>query len=307
MSVIQPLDPFRCRMWDMHDRLEGQINEHTCKKEIESFSRHGQLVPVVARPLRNDPTHDFELIFGARRLFVARLLNVPLMAEIRGLSDREAFIAMDIENRHRKNVSAYERGMSYLRWLRAGKFTSQEELARTLDVSESQLARLLKLARLPSVIIAAFASPVEITEHWGVELARAIEDPERCRLTIARARSIAALETALPPQEVFRQLLAAATRDRALLRKRRDEVTAGSNGEPLFRTQFRRTSVAFVVSIDEMSEGFLGRMQDALAGLLEEEKLRVRFRHGKHGAARGVQKESRRGSGSAIEAAPRRA
>jgi hypothetical protein len=37
-----------CRMWDMHDRLEADVTEAICKEEIDSFLKHGQLVPVLA-------------------------------------------------------------------------------------------------------------------------------------------------------------------------------------------------------------------------------------------------------------------
>src|SRR5215472_14327187 len=62
------VSPFRCRMWSLHDRLEEHITEESCKAEIESFQSHGQVVPVIGRPVPEDPGYDFELIFGARRL-----------------------------------------------------------------------------------------------------------------------------------------------------------------------------------------------------------------------------------------------
>src|SRR5690242_15233583 len=105
MRVTQTVSPFRCRMWDLHDRLEGELDEAGCRDEIESMRKHGQLVPVLARALRGDPDYDFELIYGARRLWVARHLNRPVEVEVREMTDREAIIAMDVENRQRKDLS----------------------------------------------------------------------------------------------------------------------------------------------------------------------------------------------------------
>src|SRR5579871_4858114 len=127
---ITSADPFRCRMWSLHDRLDEYVTEDACQAEIESFAKHGQLIPALGRPIRSDPDFDVEVICGARRLFVARHLNRPFLVEIRELSDRDALIAIDIENRHRRDVSPYERGLSYARWLRSGQFQSQEELAK---------------------------------------------------------------------------------------------------------------------------------------------------------------------------------
>jgi ParB family chromosome partitioning protein len=123
MRNILSVNPFRACMWLLHDRCERHVNEETCRAEIESFKTHGQLVPALGRVLSSDPDHDVELIYGARRLFVARHLNVPLLVEMREISDRDALIAMDIENRQRTDISPYERAVSYARWLRPGHFS----------------------------------------------------------------------------------------------------------------------------------------------------------------------------------------
>ena len=176
MNSVVEVNPFKCRVWELHDRLDGYLTEESCKKEIESLSRQGQLIPALGRPLRGDPQCDVEIIYGSRRLFVARLLNQNLKVDLRELSDREAIVAMDIENRHRTDISPYERGLSYLRWLGGKQFQSQEEIAHTLKISTAQVSRLVKLARLPAVIVAAFENPIHIRESWGLELVDAWED-----------------------------------------------------------------------------------------------------------------------------------
>ena len=70
-SVIY-VNAFRCQMWALHDRLEDYVTAASCKAEIESFQKHGQLVPALGRALKGNPDYDIELIYGARRLFVAR-------------------------------------------------------------------------------------------------------------------------------------------------------------------------------------------------------------------------------------------
>src|SRR5688500_12250742 len=129
MKIVCHTDPFRCCMWELHDRLEVDITEESCKAEIESLRMHGQLIPVLGRRIKDDPDYDIELIYGARRLFAARNLNKQLAVELREISDREAILAMDVENRQRCEVSPFERGRSYVRWLQAGHFSSQEDLA----------------------------------------------------------------------------------------------------------------------------------------------------------------------------------
>src|SRR5581483_61436 len=153
------VDPFRCRLWIGHYRLEEHINEGNCVREIQSFKAHKQRRPALGRPVRDDPDYDVEVICGARRLFVARLLKMPLLVELRDLSDREAIIEMHVD-RLRKDVSSYELALGYLGWIRGGYFESQEEMSRVLRVSNSKVSRLLKLAQLPTVIVGAFDSAV---------------------------------------------------------------------------------------------------------------------------------------------------
>lgn len=261
------VNPFRARLWHLHDRLEEHISEESCKAEIASFSKHGQLVPVLGRRLQRDPDFDVELIYGARRLFVARHLNVPLLVDLRDLNDREAVVAMDVENRHRKDVSPYERGLAYTRWLRTGFFRSQEEIARSLGVSPSQVSRLVKLARLPAAIVAAFASGVEICEEWGLTLVDCIEDQSKRQAVMRRAREISH-SPRLPAAEVYRQLLSASQAGRKPRILPRDQIVHDGAGQPLFRIRQRRDSYALLLPTDRISGKKLREIQDAVASIL---------------------------------------
>jgi ParB family chromosome partitioning protein len=251
-TPLVAMDPFRCRMWSLHDRAEEHINEESCREEIASFERYGQLVPVLGRVLNNDPDHDIELIFGARRLYVARLLKIPLRVELRALSDREAIVSMDLENRLRQDISPYERGLAYARWLREGHFNSQDALAAALGISTAKVSKLLKLSRLPPVILNAFERTTEIREGWGLDLAAALEDPQRRERTVRKAREIAREPVRPPATEVCRQLLAASLASKRLF-KSRDEVVLSEKGTPLFRIRHARKSVMLLLPADRVS------------------------------------------------------
>jgi ParB family chromosome partitioning protein len=279
-DAIAWVDPFRCRMWALHDRLDEYVTEDSCKQEIESFDRHGQFVPVLGRPVRNDPDVDLELIYGARRLFVARHLNKPLGVKIREISDREALIAMDVENRQRRDVSAYERGLSYARWIRKGHFASQDEIARTLGISASQVSRLLKLARLPSVILSAFNTPTEITESWGLELLEAWEDESRRELIAKNARWLLKRSPRPPARQVYAQLTATTDASRRVAASGRDEVVRSVAGVPLYRVRRLNKSVILALPTNDLAPATLDEILREVAGILERRngrspKLRV--------------------------------
>lgn len=268
MSIVS-VDPFRCRMWDLHDRLEGAITEESCKAEIESFQRHGQIVPALGRPTRGRADYDVDLIFGARRLFIARHLGRALSIELREISDRDALIAMDAENRQRIDISPYERGMSYAQWLRDGHFRSQEDISRTLKVSAAQVSRLLKFARLPAVVVDAFRSPVEICEAWGCEMIDALERPQWRPLIIQRARALGARSPRPQSIEVYRQLMATCAKGRRARAAGRDQVIKSDRGRPLFRVRRLRNHVALLLPVDRVPGTTLSAIQRTLAEMLQ--------------------------------------
>jgi ParB family transcriptional regulator, chromosome partitioning protein len=272
MRNIVAANPFRARMWSLHDRCDQHVTEESCKAEIESFSKHGQFVPALGRRLHGDPDYDVELVYGARRLFVARYLNKPLLVDVREMSDREAIIAMDIENRQRTDVSPYERAVSYARWMRNGHFGSQDDIARALKSSASQVSRLLRLSKLPSVVLNAFATPLEICEAWGLDIMDALEDPERRQRTIQAARAIGELNPRPTGKQVYRQLMVSSARGRQPKPAARVEIVRDGEGAPLFRIRQLNTSVSLVLPSEKLSAAAMAEIRSLLAGILSEKR-----------------------------------
>ncbi len=275
MPPITTMNPFRCRMWEYHDRLEAHISEESCRAEIASLSTHGQFVPVIGRPLRGDSSYDAELITGARRLFVARHLNKLLAVELRDLSDKEALIAMDTENRLRKDISPYERALSYSQWLRSGLFKSQDEIAHALKISPSQVSRILRLAQLPAVVVEAFHDPTELREDWGRNLAAKLEDANTKRALLDTARSIVAQSKRCPAKDVYRQLLAASAKGRKPKPRHHDVVVRSEGGATLFRIRHQRDAVALLLPVENLAEPTLRNISDVLATILQAASRQV--------------------------------
>lgn len=278
MSELIAVSPFRCRMWQFHGRLDEHIDEETCRAEIDSFLSHGQQLRVLGRPLRGDKTHDLELVYGARRLFVARHLNVPLLIELRELTDLEAIIAIDIENRQRKELSAYERGRAYDLWIRAGLFSSQQLLARALKISPSRVSRLVRLAQLPPVIVGAFANPLEIRERWARNLMDLWSDPEKKRALTAAAEGIAKESNKAPADLAFKRLVGAAANARdnkAALFANKDEVVKDDDGSALFRVRKHRNDTAVLIPAERVSRKVLSAIKLEIAEILQREMAQV--------------------------------
>jgi ParB family chromosome partitioning protein len=260
------VNPLRCRIWNLHPRLEENLTEESCRMEIESFEKHGQLIPVLGRRLRGNPDYDIELIYGARRLFVARHLGMPLKVELRDICDREGIIAMEAENRLRRDISPYERALSYSRWLREGHFRSQGEIANALQVSQAQVSRLLKLAKLPDAIVNAFATPADLCEAWGERLVNLLADPHVERQFMHLAREIASGPRP-PAEKIFAQFCAAAKASRSA--RSAERVVLGLQGEEMFRVRHQRGAVVIKVPLDRLSRDLLAQIERSLARVMD--------------------------------------
>ena len=235
-------DPFRCRPWALSERIEDDVTEVSCRAELDSVARNGQLVPVVGRALAGEPDFDIEIICGTRRLFIARQLKVPLRVELRELTDRQAAAAVEAENTLRKQASAYERGLWLAKLLRRNLFGSREEMARGLGITPTQVTRLLKFAELPAAILGAFASPHDILESWAVELHKAWSDDRR-RVLVERARTLQRRMPRPPAVSVYELLLADRGPAGRIGRRSTSRVIKGPNGEPLLRFERQRRDV----------------------------------------------------------------
>jgi ParB family transcriptional regulator, chromosome partitioning protein len=259
------VDPWRCRMWEMHDRASDLLTADVCRDVIRSFKEHGQMLPALGRRARNVPGIDVELIYGARRLYAAQHLNVKLAVDIVDIDDNEAIHRMYIENAHRSDLSPYERGMAFKRWLREGCFASQGDLAERVGVSVATVSRLLSFALLPAAIIEAFPDPRHIREEWAIQLARNCRDLQTRSQVASIARRIATSKSKQSPSSIFRQLMRAGSGERKKLVH--DHVVHDQpGGEVLMRVRETDHNVMFIVSSQMMTKA---TMADAIQYMRE--------------------------------------
>lgn len=254
---IRLVSPGSCRLWDLHDRLGEHISEQTCSSLIQSIQLHGQKHPVLARKIADPDGYEFELIYGARRLFAARQLGIKLLLDVREIDDVAGLVEMDIENRVRADITPYERGLSYRRWLNSGYFATQTDIAKALGVSESRISKLLRYAELPAAIVGAFDEVGDIREDWAGALAKACRDPDTRQLILRRARSCtrSGQPVKSSPHSIYHSLIRG-ERPRALQREGRSEVVKDASGTPMFRIVFRANSVHLVIPKERIT-GFV--------------------------------------------------
>jgi len=269
MSQLRLISPFKCRMWEMHDRLGEDINEDSCASLVQSIRKHGQQHAVLGRTVHGSGSDEVELIYGARRLFAAQQLGIDLLVDVRAIDDREALVQMDIENRIRRDISSYERGLNYRHWLRLGYFSNQSELAKCLGVSEPQVSRLLKYSELPTAIVSAFPSPRDIREEWAVALVKCCRDSSFRHRMLGRARKLSASKDALSPHKVYDALVNDQHADRVRY-KPRDEVIRDAAGKPIMRIALLSKSVRIVIlDRQNLTSSMLRQITDRIRDIVE--------------------------------------
>jgi len=216
----------------------------------------GNIQPVLVRPLEApDGPFLYELAFGHRRHQACLVLNLPVLAMVRRMSDQELFSAMDRENRERKDLRPYEQGVAYRRVIEEGLFSSSRKLAADLGISPSMVSTAIQLASLPDSILKAFNSKLEIQYRWVAPLLELLEKAP-AELD-ARIKSLGRPHKLSGPQ-VFAHLMGGkASASRSI------EV----KGQPSVKIVQSGRGATFV--FQKMDAELLGEVEAAIQGVLE--------------------------------------
>ncbi len=210
-QVLDPKLIVRSRWANRHQANFSGEEFSQLREEIRQAGGNVQAIKV--RPLRSpaSPTQHgevvprYEIVFGHRRHEACLLEGLPVLAVVADVDDRTLFIEMDRENRARKDLTAWEQGVMYLKALDTGLFPSKRALAGALGVDHSALAKAVTLAELPQPIIEAFHSPLDLQFRWGQPLAAAFAaDPDTI---LARASVLKEQRGNLNARSIFDQLI----------------------------------------------------------------------------------------------------
>ena len=213
------IDPKRVRATQFINRDERAFLEADPRfAELkQSLRLHGQEQPVRVRPVAGDEGADFEVVYGHRRHRAALALDseleggFPLLVfvDASAADTRDLVLKMYRENEERADLSPFEKGRMFRQWLDSEVFAEQAELARAIGVSDATVTKYLQIGDLPSVILAAFEDPREISVRWSHDLVKAFKSaPARLEETANR------LANTLPRADagsVARALIASAT------------------------------------------------------------------------------------------------
>lgn len=162
------------------DRI-ADANDPSIATLVESIRESGQQVPVLVRP---HPTAvgRYQIAFGRRRTRAAKILERPVRAVVRPLTDAELVIAQGKENLERRDLSFIERAFFALRLEEHG--FPRETITAAMGVGKGDLSTLISVARsVPEDILTAIGpAPAAGRPRWML-LADRIKDADRPALS----------------------------------------------------------------------------------------------------------------------------
>ncbi|WP_295455614.1 ParB/RepB/Spo0J family partition protein [uncultured Thiodictyon sp.] len=267
--VVRRVDPDRCRIWARHNRRYDLLSPESCGDLIEGFRQQGgQEFPAIVRRVAGGSDHEYEVISGARRHWTARFLKYDFLIEERELTDLEAFRLSDIENRHRLDLSDFERAVDYLQALDLYYEGSQKQMAMNLERSEGWLSRYLDLARLESAVVMAVRDVREIT----VNQARVIKPllSGRTRATvIEKAQELAGWSEKPSAPDLVRILTSAAAEPKGIKATATLETVSAKDSGKVCAVVRRHGRGGLVIQVDGKSGADTAEVVAALTAIVE--------------------------------------
>ena len=124
------------------------FNDEGLNDLAQSIKEHGIIQPLVLRRV-ND---KYEIIAGERRYKAAQMAGYTTVpAIIADLDDNESAEVAVLENTQRRNLSAIEEAKSYKKLLDR-KYVTQDQLAKRLGTSQSNIANKIRLLNLDEAV-----------------------------------------------------------------------------------------------------------------------------------------------------------
>jgi ParB family chromosome partitioning protein len=212
--VVLELDPKRVRFGSLSNRDERGLNvKDTAFLELkQDLAGNGQEFPIKVRAIEGDPAHEYEVVAGHRRLKACLELDreTPGGFRVLGILDantaelKHIALKMFRENKLREDLSPYEYGRMFRKWLDAGVFKTQGEIAAATRLSQPSVSVYLAVHELPREIHAAFGDPRLISVRWIQELAKALK-ADQARV-LDTARELAKADSRPTAEAVFEAL-----------------------------------------------------------------------------------------------------
>jgi ParB family chromosome partitioning protein len=183
LDLVNPsivfFDPWLLRFSAAYNRDEASFDSPDFKELLRSVIAHnGNLQPIcVVERIDADGQTFYEVVFGERRVRACREAGVKVRAMVmQSRSAMDNALLRLGENRGRRELAPVEFGRQVKHVLDdPGCRLNRTQLAKILGCHVGHLGRAYELASLPSAILEAFESPLELQYAHMLPLKRAYE------------------------------------------------------------------------------------------------------------------------------------
>ncbi|SFB59984.1 chromosome partitioning protein, ParB family [Rhizobium sp. NFR07] len=165
-QAVVDLDPSLIDASFIQDRLRHDGDDF--EELLSAIREHGQDSPILVRP-HADAEGRYQVVFGHRRLRVARELGRSVRAVVRQIDDRSHVIAQGQENSARANLSFVERALFAMQLDRRGY--GRDIISTALASNKAAVSKMISVTeRIPQDVIAAVGAAPGIGRERWIEL-----------------------------------------------------------------------------------------------------------------------------------------
>lgn len=170
---VVELSPAQIEASFIRDRIPTD-HDPALQELISSMRESGQQVPILVRPHPSKENH-YQAAYGHRRLRAAVILDRPIKAIVRQLSDDELIVAQGQENGPRVDLSFIERAL-FAKHLELHGF-DRDRISQVLSVDKPEISRLLQVAdAIPERIILAIGPAAKVGRPRWLAFADLLKD-----------------------------------------------------------------------------------------------------------------------------------
>lgn len=210
-EVIVQLDPTLLDPSPFRDRI-GE-NEEAFQALLSAISEVGQSSPILVHP-HPEVEGRFVIVYGHRRVKVARVLGTTVRAVIKSLSDiKLRVISQGQENTARDDLTFIEKARFAKDLLDSGALT-KEEVKKALTIDDTLLSRMLAVAEhIPTSVLDALGAAKGVGRDRWEELKKLLLPPAKAAHAVELAEG-GELEQ-VPQEERFAALMDSLSKARA--------------------------------------------------------------------------------------------
>jgi len=173
-TVIE-IDPDLVVSSFVSDRMDAEEDKQYLEL-LEAIRERGQSTPILIRP-HPIKVSRYMVVFGHRRVRVAKQLQRPVRAVVKTLADIDHVVAQGQENSARANLTFIERVLFAQRL--EGLGFSRETIQSALSVDYQTLSKMLTIPKaVPGVIIESIGPAKGIGRDRWLELRKLVENPK---------------------------------------------------------------------------------------------------------------------------------